>query len=213
MSFYHGNEPGGIPGIPDGPYYWWEAGGLFGTLIQRWSITGNDTLNDIITQGMQFQVGSGDDFQPLNQTKDLGNDDQVFWAFAAMDAAEVGFPNPPSSDPSWTSLAQAVFNEQTARWDSSNCGGGMRWQIVFTNPGYDYKNVMSNGGYFQLAARLARYTGNDTYAKYAEKTYDWLAGSPMFDNSTGSLQVWDGIHIENCSGVEKLDWSYNPTTL
>lgn len=55
----------------DGPYYWWEAGGLFGTLIQRWSITGNSSLNNMISQAIQFQVGQDKNFEPANQTKDL----------------------------------------------------------------------------------------------------------------------------------------------
>jgi mannan endo-1,6-alpha-mannosidase len=71
MTFYQGNQPGQIPGIPVQPYYWWEAAGLFMTLIERWSITGNDSLNDIITQGIQFQVGDDKNFEPVNQTKDL----------------------------------------------------------------------------------------------------------------------------------------------
>ena len=64
----------------------------------------------------------------------------MFWGFAAMGAAELGFQNPPDGDPSWLALAQAVFNRQTSRWDSKTCGGGLRWQIPFANRGYDYKN-------------------------------------------------------------------------
>lgn len=45
---------------------------------------------------MQFQVGANKDYLPANQSKDEGNDDQVFWAFAAMDAAELKFPDPPA---------------------------------------------------------------------------------------------------------------------
>ena len=80
---------------------------------------------------------------PLNQTKDEGNDDQVFWAFAAMSAAELKFPPPQSGYPSYAAMAQAVFNLQAERWDPENCGGGLRWQIVQFNAGYDYKNVAS----------------------------------------------------------------------
>lgn len=130
-----------------------------------------------------------------------------------MDATELGFPAPPTGDPSWLALAQAVFNRQTARWDSSTCDGGMRWQVVLTNPGWDYKNIMTNGGYFQLAARLARYTGNSTYGMYAERMYDWIAASPMYDNTTSGLQIWDGIHTENCSSPEELFWTYNSATM
>jgi mannan endo-1,6-alpha-mannosidase len=130
-----------------------------------------------------------------------------------MDAAELGFPNPATGEPSWLALAQAVFNRQTNRWDSAFCGGGMRWQILPWNAGYDYKNTISNGGYFQLAARLARYTNNATYAKYAEKMYDWIASSVVYDNTTSVLQIWDGMRISNCSAPDKLFWSYNPGTL
>ena len=130
-----------------------------GLLIQRWSITGNDTLNDLITQAMLWQVGDNKDFTPKNQSVDLGNDDQAYWAYAALDAAELGFPNPPDSQPQWLALAQAVHNDQADVWDAQTCGGGMRWQIYYWNTGWDYKNIQSNGGFFQLSARLARYTG------------------------------------------------------
>ena len=96
--------------------------------------TGDTTYNAETSQAISFQAGSNGDFMPANQTKDEGNDDQVFWAFAAMTAAELGFPAP-ESGPSWLSMAQAVFNEQTTRWDTSTCGGGLRWQIFTWNNG------------------------------------------------------------------------------
>ena len=73
---------------------------------------------------------------PPNQTKDEGNDDQVFWAFAAMTAAELKFPAPTQGYPSWAAMAQAVFNLQAERWDPTTCGGGLRWQINPLNNGY-----------------------------------------------------------------------------
>jgi len=33
MNYYHGNETGQIPGLLPQPYYWWEAGAMFGSLI------------------------------------------------------------------------------------------------------------------------------------------------------------------------------------
>ena len=74
-----------------------------------------------------------------------------------MSAAELKFPNPGPKDPSWLSLAQAVFNMQVGRWDP-HCGGGLRWQFNPLNNGWMNKNTISNGCFFQLAARLARYT-------------------------------------------------------
>lgn len=154
MQFYTGNQSGNTPGVLPGPYYWWEGGAMFGALIDYWYYTGDATYNAVTTQGLLFQVGSGVNYEPANQSFDLGNDDQAFWGMAAMTAAEVNFPNPPSSDPQWLTLAQAVFNRQAARWDNDTCGGGLRWQIFQYNNGYDYKNSISNGCFFNMAARL-----------------------------------------------------------
>ena len=152
----------------------------------------------------------GYSFIDLLLTISQGNDDQAFWAFAAMSAAEMKFPEPPPKQPSWLSLAQAVFNEQVSRWDTQNCGGGLRWQIFTFNKGYNYKNSISNGGFFQLAARLARYTGNDTYAQWAEKSYDWALTTPLL---TDQYVVFDGADIaNNCTQASPLQWTYNVGT-
>lgn len=91
---------------------------------------------------------------PPNQTKDEGNDDQVFWGFSCMTAAEYKFPNPPPDQPQWLALAQGVWNSQQLRWNPSTCGGGLNWQIYSFNEGYDYKNSPSNAGFLNLGARL-----------------------------------------------------------
>ena len=130
--------------------------------MQYWWLTGDSTYNNLVIEAMlyplknvimlmsSFQVGENDDYMPANQTHSEGNDDQCFWALAAMSAAELNFPNPPSDKPQWLALAQAVFNEQWSRWDTQNCGGGLRWQIFPFNSGYDYKNSISNGCLFHL---------------------------------------------------------------
>ena len=124
-----------------------------------------------------------------------------------MSAAELNFPNPPADQPQWLALAQAIFNQMTQRWDTTLCSGGLPWQIYTFNNGYDYKNTASNGGFFQIAARLAKYTGNQTYADWANKAYDWLAASPLL---TDQYQVYDGSNsLENCSNADQMQWSYN----
>lgn len=125
-----------------------------------------------------------------------------------MSAAELKFENPPSGSPSWLSLAQAVFNEQASRWDNGTCGGGLRWQIFTFNTGYDYKNTISNGGFFQLAARLGRYTQNDTYIDWANKTWDWYEQTELFD--LAKWQINDGSStLNNCSDASHIQWTYN----
>ncbi|KAL4922943.1 glycoside hydrolase family 76 protein [Aspergillus undulatus] len=206
LLWYSGNETGQIPGAF--PEKWWEGAALFQSLILYWYYTGDDQYNDLVTQGMQWQAGDGD-YLPANYSSYLGNDDQFFWGAAAMTAAEVGFPEDDAEDAySWLSLAQGVFNSQRAGWDSTNCGGGLRWQLYPYQGGYAMKNSISNGGFFQLAARLARYTLNDTYADWAQKAWDWSVSSPLVNNKTWN--VADSTNIDDgCTSQGNNQWSYN----
>ena len=104
-------------------------------------MTGDTSYNNVIKEALLFQVGPNQDYMPPNYTASLGNDDQGFWGMSAMLAAENGFPDPPSDQPQWLALAQAVFNTQAGpdRHDKT-CNGGLRWQIPLSNNGYNYKN-------------------------------------------------------------------------
>ncbi|TID19389.1 Histone deacetylase [Venturia nashicola] len=207
VSYYTGNRTGDVPGNLPAPYYWWEAGAMFGSLVDYWYYTGNTEYNEITTQALLFQTGPNADYMPPNQTKTLGNDDQSFWALAAMSAAEVNFPNPPADKPQWLALAQAVFNTQAPRWDSSTCGGGLRWQIFTFNNGYNYKNTISNGCFFNLAARLGRYTGNTTYLENANKMWDWTEAVGLMSND---YHFYDGTDDTiNCTQLNHIQWTYN----
>lgn len=208
MKYYSGNVTGGVPGNLPSPYYWWEAGAMFGHMVDYWYYTGDTTYNAETVDAICFQASKSGTFMPANQTTTEGNDDQAFWAFAAMDAAELNFQAPQSGYPSWLAMVQGVFNLQATRWDASTCGGGLRWQIFPTNAGYDYKNVPANGGFFMIASRLARYTGNQTYVDWANKAWDWFEDSVLFDNST--YQINDGtVDTENCTSADHTQWSYN----
>ncbi|KAJ5600968.1 Mannan endo-1-6-alpha-mannosidase DCW1 [Penicillium hetheringtonii] len=208
MTYYHGNETGHIPGaFPD---KWWEGSALFLALLQYWYYTGDTTYNDELRVGLEWQSGDDGDYMPTNYSSYLGNDDQMFWGVAAMTAAELGFKDV-SDGFSWLSLAQGVFNTQIKRWDTTKCDGGMRWQIFPYQSGYTMKNSISNGGLFQLSARLARYTGNSTYLSWANKIWDWSVSedsSPLVKNST--WDVSDSTNMEdNCGTRGDTQWSYN----
>ena len=180
---------------------------MFGSLIDYWYYTGDSTYNDKVSQALLFQVGPDENYMPPNQSKSLGNDDQAFWGMAAMSAAEVKFPNPPKYQPQWLALAQAVFNSQAERWDTTTCNGGLRWQIFAFNNGYEYKNSVSNGCFFNLAARLGAYTHNSTYLDWAIKAWDWCWDSTLIGDR---YQVFDGTGpLENCTGTNPVQWSYN----
>ncbi|KXJ87725.1 glycosyl hydrolase family 76-domain-containing protein [Microdochium bolleyi] len=217
MLNYKGNQSGNTPGIlpgppPAGPYYWWEGGAMWGAMMDYWHYTGDATYNDVVTQGMLWQTGPNNDYMPPNWTASLGNDDQAFWGMAALQAAEQNFPNPPKGSPGWLALAQAVFNTQAEpdRHDNT-CGGGLRWQIPWYNNGYDYKNSIANGCFFNLGARLARYLNNQTCAKWADDTWNWMEGVGLI---SADNRVFDGAHVgSNCTDINKAQFSYNNAIL
>ncbi|KAK3314105.1 family 76 glycosyl hydrolase [Apodospora peruviana] len=212
MSLYNGNETGEIPGVlgyppPSGPYYWWEGGALMSTMIDYWHLTGDDTYNDVVTQGIQHQVGPNNDFMTPNWTAAASNDDQCMWGLAALLAAEKGFPDPPKDQPQWLELAKAVWDDLASpdRHDDK-CGGGLRWQIPLFNVGYDYKNSLPNACFFNLGARLAKLTGDKKYADASSETWDWLTGVGLLDTKTWA--VYDGGHVdENCTDINKAQFS------
>ncbi|KAH8902975.1 glycoside hydrolase, partial [Coniochaeta sp. PMI_546] len=181
---------------------------MWNTLIDYWRATGDSSYNDLVTQGILWQVGPGNNFMPPNVTASLGNEDQGFWAMAATTAAETNFTNPSTSpDTQWLALAKNVFETQAARWDESEdqCGGGLRWQIPLSNNGYDYKNSISTGVLFNVAARLSHLTGNTTYADWADKAWTWMESVGYLDHGA----IYDGAHVEkNCTDINKVQFSY-----
>ncbi|CBF80512.1 hypothetical protein AN8421.2 [Aspergillus nidulans FGSC A4] len=204
LLWYSGNETGGNPGAF--PEKWWEGSALFMSLMLYWYYTGDSQYNSLITQGMQHQAGNGD-YLPSNYSSYLGYDDQFFWGATAMLAAEIGFPED-DVEYSWLSLAQGVYNTQIRAWDTSNCGGGLRWQMFPYQAGYAMKNSISNAGLFQLAARLARYTNNDTYAEKAQMVWDWVVSSPLVNNKTWNVADSTDIN-DGCTSQGNNQWSYN----
>ncbi|KAF7920529.1 uncharacterized protein EAE97_011422 [Botrytis byssoidea] len=214
MTYYKGNQSGGIPGVLPGPppnpswgYYWWESGAMWGSLIDYWYYTGDSSYNDDAMAGIQWQTGANNDMMPANWSQSMGNDDQGFWGMTAMTAAETKFPDPPSDRPGWLALAQAVFNTQAVRIDNATCGGGLRWQVYPYLTGYNYKNSIANGCFFNIGARLARYTNNETYAQYAEETWNWVTSVGYMDKD---YNIYDGAHVEeNCTDINKVQFSYN----
>lgn len=169
MLQYDGNKTGQIPGILPGPptenkgdYYWWEGGAMMGTYVDYWHLTGDTSYNSVVMEGMLHQVGDHANYMPLNHTASLGNDDQGFWGMSAMLAAENKFPNPPADKPQWLALAQAVWNTQAdpSRHDET-CNGGLRWQIPFSNAGYNYKNSRTR---YPVIESIALLTGIYSYS-------------------------------------------------
>lgn len=215
MSLYTTNATGTPPtavGTLPAPLYWWEAGAVWGGLIDYATYSNDTSYNPTVTQALLAQVGPDNNYMPPAYYASLGNDDQAFWATSCLSAVEYEFPVPAGNASTlWLDLAEAVFNTQWPRWDTTTCGGGLKWQIFTYNAGYDYKNSISNGGFFQISARLARYTGNQTYVDWAEKAWDWMTAVGLIDQD---YNVYDGTNDQiNCTQLDHTVWTYNPSML
>lgn len=210
MDYYQGNTYGGTVGMFQTPYYWWEAGEAVGSLLGFSFFCQNATFDEMIYASLMAQRGSDNNYVPSNQSMTEGNDDQGFWGLAVMEATERNFTNPPSDQPGWLELSQAVFNTMWARWDNQYCGGGLRWQIFTWNSGYSYKNTISTACMFTIATRLGRYTGNTTYFDVADTAFQWLEDVGFVVVNSGAASVYDGANIgDNCTDITELQWTYN----
>ncbi|KAH9904666.1 family 76 glycoside hydrolase [Xylariomycetidae sp. FL2044] len=221
MSFYHGDEPGMTPGIlpgppPDGDYYWWTGGAVFGTMLDYRNHTGDTQYDDIIRQALLFQLGDSNDYLPANWSASIGNDDQAIWGLAAALAEQTGFAA--GDGASWKDIAQNVFDEQID--DARNVGEGgecpedaLRWQLFPFNNGYDYISSAANGLRFNLGAQLALLgqergspsTSNDTAINVAAGTYDPMPEARII---TKDFEVYSGAHAPDCDDIDKLQFSY-----
>ncbi|KAH8775716.1 glycoside hydrolase family 76 protein [Hyaloscypha sp. PMI_1271] len=209
MTYYTGNitNTETTIGVLPSPYYWWEAGAMWGTMLDYYHYTSDSSYNNVTTQALLSQVGPLYDYMVPWHQKDEGNDDQAFWGFATMSAAEKDLPQPTVGNYSWVQLTENLWNTQVRRWDTSTCNGGLKWQIFPFNNGYNYKNSVSNGAFFQLSARLARFTGNQTYIEWANRIYDWMDNVGLIDPG---YHIFDGAdELKNCSDQNLIIWTYN----
>ncbi|KAK0645676.1 glycoside hydrolase [Cercophora newfieldiana] len=206
MSYYHGDATKFVD--LEQPYYWWQCGAFMGSMLDYSHYTGDSSYDPVIARALLAQKGPNNDFMLPSHFGQEGNDDQAMWGFSIMAAAERNFPQPDTDAPSWLDLSANLWNSLVSRWNTTACNGGLLWQIFASNPnGLDYKNSVSNGGLFQISARLARATGNDTYAQWAEKVWDWTEAVGLIEPEW--YIVKDGASSSaNCTDINPLSFSY-----
>ena len=73
MTYYTGNQTGNEAnvGLLPKPYYWWEAGAMWGGMVDYWHYTGDTTYNDVVAQAILSQASPTKDFMMMAQIKDL----------------------------------------------------------------------------------------------------------------------------------------------
>jgi len=188
------------------------SGASWGAMVDYQQYTGDTSYFNVTYTALVSQISETDNYLPVSEKFDEGNDDVAFWAFSAMSAAEYGWPEPPAPYPTWAGVCENVFNDFVARWKFADdtCGGGLKWQIFSSSAGYNYKNSISNGGFFQLAARLYRFTGNETYYEWARDVWNWSTELGFIADSGDGYVVYDGASDTlNCSEFDHTMWSYN----
>ncbi|KAH9439544.1 hypothetical protein MCOR02_003093 [Pyricularia oryzae] len=205
MSYYKGSATNYVD--LEAPYWWWQSGALFGAMSDYSHYTGDKSYDQTIATALLAQTGPKYDFMSPAHEGQMGNDDLGFWGFAVMSAAERNLPQPESSVPSWLKMSENIHASLASRWDTTTCGGGLLWQIFASNPnGLNYKNSVSNGAFFQLSARLARATGNQTYMDWANKIFDWSTGVGFVDQN---FHVVDGADKrDDCKKVNPVSFTY-----
>lgn len=218
LDYYEGTKYGGTVGMFAQPYYWWQAGEAFGSLLnyQYYCASEQDkdigeNVENLIYDGITSQLGENFDLMVANISSSEGNDDQAVWGLTIMNAAEAKYPQPTKNgNITWGEIGINVLNSMFSRWDDT-CGGGIRWQIFNTNNnGFTYKNSISNGGLFTLAARLARYYSNNRYAYLADFVWQWSQQVGFMIESDDGILIYDGGNIDqDCKDITNKHWSYN----
>ncbi|KAK0871397.1 hypothetical protein LTR91_014316 [Friedmanniomyces endolithicus] len=219
-EYHNTSSTAGLFNQPE-PWFWWLSGAGWTALIDYTAYTNDTTYISDIHTALSQNLGSNYDFVPAEQSGWEANDDQVYWVYSALTAMEYGFPPLPckaalnntvgNCTNSWQAVAVHAFEDFVTRWnlDSQTCGGGLKWQYDPMAKGWTYKNSVSNAGFFQTAARLARYTGNETYTDWATKIWNWSVTSGLVGSG---YHVYDGSSDgdgANCSSVDHDEWSYN----
>ncbi|KAH8726418.1 glycoside hydrolase, partial [Phaeosphaeriaceae sp. PMI808] len=170
-------------------------------------LTGDEQHDETISQALQYYTREYNDYLPTNQTRlyILTNEVQSSWGLAALSAAEFGFPKPKNAE--WVDYAVNVWNSQANRFDreaaNGTCGGGLVLHVVPDEGRPYYKESLPNGNLFLLSARLARFTGNQTYTQYANKIFEWSKTVRLL---ASDFQVSMSVG-ENCS----LPTNYMPS--
>ena len=122
MSYYPGDADKFVDLPP--PHYWWQAGALMGSMLDYSHYTGDRSYDGVIARALLEQVGPNFDYMRPSHFGQEGNDDQAFWSFSVLAAAERNSSQPDERVPSWLQLGANLWNSLVSRWNTSACGGG-----------------------------------------------------------------------------------------
>ena len=100
MSYYVGNQTGNEPGLLPQPYFWWEAGALWGGMVEYWHYTGDASYNGVVSQAILAQASPTNDFMMPEEAGQLVSISNSPQGYISIDATRVtttksSGPSPP----------------------------------------------------------------------------------------------------------------------
>lgn len=161
----------------------WLSGNAMTTLIDYMIRTGRRDYVGIVQDiKARFPVG----YPPLGDTY---YDDRAWWALAWVRAYDL------TGDASYLTLAESIAADIRNQWDTTVCGGGIRWRGRGEPDEFD-KLTITNTLYLKLAASLYRHgrTGSPSWRDEAVKVWNWFLtpnGRLLIGNVPGVVK--DGI--------------------
>ncbi|KAH8427541.1 uncharacterized protein LDX57_005254 [Aspergillus melleus] len=190
---------------PDEDMLTFDEGMLYLTLIQFWNATEIASYNSLINKRLRKPLNDSDAPITLERTQ---NQALGAWGLASITAAEMNYPELDDKS-SWLQVASHILSVLTSQtWDVSTCRGGLRmdWE-------WFPKDALSNGLFFQLAARLAHATSGDEsrdYARWANEVWEWSVISQILDEKNWSviMSVTNSTEGGACSPYNLREWSY-----
>ena len=94
------------------------------------------------------------------------DDDEGWWALAWIDAYDL------SGNAAYLTMAETIFANIAAEWDTTTCGGGVWWR---KSGGGTYKNAIANELFLSVAASLANRASDPAqraqYLAWAQKEW------------------------------------------
>ena len=175
---------------------WWNSANVITMLVDYSRVSATNTYLPVLSNTFQQAQTKYSGF--LNQYYD----DEGWWALAWIDAYDL------TKNPQYLSMAESIFTDMAAGWDTTMCGGGIWWSKERRN-----KNAIANELFLSVAAHLANRAHDPAqsakYLSLAEKEWQWFRDSGMINSQS---LVNDGLNASSSSGCVndgKPTWSYN----
>jgi predicted alpha-1,6-mannanase (GH76 family) len=179
------------------PSGWWNAANSITVLADYSRATGSTQYLSVIENTFKSANRANDTTNFINDY----DDDEGWWALAWIDAYDL------TKSQDYLTMAETIFANIAAEWDTATCGGGVWWQ----KPAH-YKNAIANEIFLTVAASLANRTAGEkatSYLAWADKEWAWFKASGMINSQN---LINDGLTSTNpssCKNNGETTWTYN----